>query len=314
MESEENMKRAASFIVPAVLIAAGFLLPVVFGPYPQTVARSVFTYMALALTWDMLFRSGQVSFGIAGFFGLGTYAAALLVIRAGFPYPAAIAAAALIAGIFAFLMGFLVLRLRGTYFSITTLALAEIFRVILRNWTSFSGGPEGVVLPRIIFDGDSRGLYWICFATLLVVIGVSWYFEKSKFHFSLTSIRDNETSARTSGVDIFRTLLVVFIVSSSLQGLVGAVNVMSYGFAMPEAAFDANYTLLPLAMTLLGGQHSTWGPIVGAVLLGVASEYLKLKIPYGHLLVYGVIIILVILFMPKGLVGLFRRKKGARRG
>ncbi|MCE5256065.1 MAG: branched-chain amino acid ABC transporter permease [Spirochaetaceae bacterium] len=308
------MKRATSYILPVALVALGVLFPLFFGPYPQTVARTIFKYMALALTWDMLFRSGQVSFGIAGFFGLGTYAAALLALKAGFSYPLAILAGALISGIFAYILGFLVLRLRGTYFSITTLALAEIFRVILRNWTSFSGGPEGIVLPQIIFNGDSRCLYWIGLAVLLVVVVVSQYFEKSKLHFSLISIRDNEVSAQTSGVNIFRTLLVVFTVTSFLQGLIGAVDVVSVGYAMPDSAFDSNYTLLPLAMALLGGQHSTWGPIIGSVLLGVASEYLKLKIPYGHLLVYGVIIILVILFMPEGLIGLFRKKKGAKRG
>ncbi len=308
------MKRVSSFILPVVLVLAAVVFPLVLGPYPQTVARTVFKYMALALTWDMLFRSGQVSFGVAGFFGLGTYATVLLAVKAGFSFPLAMLLGAVIAAVFAYALGFLVLRLRGTYFSITTLALAEIFRVILRNWTSFSGGPEGIVLQQIVFGGQSKALYWLNLGVLLVVLLVSVWLENSKFHFALTSIRDNEVSAQTSGVNIFRTLLIVFTITAFLQGLVGAVDVVSYGYAMPDSAFDANYTLLPLAMVLLGGEHSTWGPVIGSVLLGVASEYLKLKIPYGHLLVYGVIIILVILFMPRGLLGFFRRKKGANRG
>lgn len=308
------MKRIPSFVLPALLVGLGIIFPVVLGPYPQAVARSVFTYMALAVTWDMLLRSGQISFGIAGFFGLGSYAGILLAMKAGMPYPAAILVAGLFAAAVAFLLGFLVLRLRAMYFSITTLALAEIFKVIIHNWSSFTGGPEGIVLPRIIFNGDSRALYWISYAVLLLVVVVSVLFEKSKLHFSLTAIRNNEISARTSGVDIFKTLLFVFTITSFLQGLIGAVNVMSYGFAMPDSAFDANYTLLPLAMALLGGIHTTWGPIIGAMLLGVLSEYLKLKIPYGHLAIYGLIIIFVILFMPKGLFGLIRKQKGARHG
>jgi branched-chain amino acid transport system permease protein len=102
------------------------------------------------------------------------------------------------------------------------------------------------------------------------------------------------------------------VVTSFLQGLIGGIQVMSYGFAMPDSAFDANYTLLPLAMALLGGVHSTWGPIIGAILLGVASEFLKLKIPYGHLMVYGFIIILVILFMPNGIYGIARNARRKR--
>ena len=308
------MKRVTRFALPAALAVFGALFPFFFGDYFQSVARIIFTYMALALTWDMLLRSGQISFGIAGFFGLGTYATIILAIKAGVSPYFAMLSGGIFAALLAFVLGFLVLRLRAMYFSITTLALAEIFKVVIRNWTSFTGGPEGIVLPQIIFNGDSKALYWLIFGALLLTAGTSVYFEKSKLRFALTSIRNNEIAARSSGIDIFKTLLVVFTVTSFLQGIIGSINVMSYGFAMPDSAFDANYTLLPLAMALLGGVHSTWGPMIGAVLLGVVSEYLKLKIPYGHLAVYGLIIIVVILFMPQGIYGLIRRGKGAKRG
>jgi len=126
-------------------------------------------------------------------------------------------------------------------------------------------------------------------------------------HLALTAIRNDETSARSNGVNIFKYLLITFVVTSAMQGMMGAIQVQSYGFTAPDTAFDANFTLLPLAIALLGGIHSTVGPMAGAVLLGVAAEWLKLKIPYGHLIVYGIIIILVILFMPQGIVGMIRR-------
>ncbi len=308
------MKKATSAFAPALLIALAVVLPFFLGAYPQAVARSVFTYMALALTWDILLRSGQVSFGIVGFYGLGTYAAILISVKAGLSPVVAIVGAGLFAALIAFILGFLVLRLRAMYFSITTLALAEIFRVIAQNWNSFTGGPEGLVLPQVLFNGDSHSLYWLSLGMVLVVVAVSVFFEKSRLHYSLTAIRNNEIAARTSGVDIFSNLLLTFTVTSLLQGFIGGVQVMSYGFAMPDSAFDGNYTLLPLAIALLGGIHSTWGPIIGAILLGVASEYLKLKIPYGHLLVYGLIIILVILFIPEGIFGVIRQKRRARHG
>ncbi|HAE23414.1 MAG TPA: hypothetical protein DCG47_14005 [Spirochaetaceae bacterium] len=131
-------------------------------------------------------------------------------------------------------------------------------------------------------------------------------------HLALAAIRNDETSARSSGVNIFNYLLIAFVITSVLQGMMGAIQVQSYGFTTPDTAFDANFTLLPLAMALLGGIHSTIGPMAGAVLLGVASEWLKLKIPYGHLVVYGIIIILVILFMPQGLFGLARKARRER--
>lgn len=305
------MKRTVQILALAVGIF-GLVFPFLFGPYLQKVASTIYTFMALAITWDILLRSGQISFGIAGLYGLGSYATILLIMKAGLPFWAAVPSGTLIAGFFAWALGFLVLRLRRMYFSITTLALAEIFRIIIHNLNEFTGGPEGLVLPSIIFNGESKALYWILYATLLITIGVSVWFERSRFHFALTSIRDNEIAASTSGIDIFRTLLVTFTVTSLLQGLIGAVNVVSVGFAMPETAFDANYTLLPLAIALLGGIHSTVGPMIGALLLGATAEWLKLKIPYGHLAVYGLIIILVILFMPQGIRGIVRRKLAER--
>ena len=108
------------------------------------------TYMALAISWDMLLRSGQISFGIAGLFGLGSYASILAVLRGGMDPLLSIAFAALFAGLVAFALGFAILRLRAMYFSITTLALMEIFRIVMHNLHDFSGGPEGAVLPGVI--------------------------------------------------------------------------------------------------------------------------------------------------------------------
>lgn len=305
------MKQARSYVPAVLAIAVAVSFPAFLGAYPLAVARNIMTYMALAISWDMLVRSGQISFGIAGLYGLGSYASALAVMHAGMDPVVSIVFATLFSAIIAGGLGFAILRLRGMYFSITTLALMEIFRIILHNLHDFSGGPEGVVLPSVVFDGSASGLYWLCLAGLLITVAVSIYFEKSKMHLALTAIRNDETSARSSGVDIFKYLLIAFVVSSALQGMMGAIQVQSYGFTTPDTAFDANFTLLPLAMALLGGIHSTVGPMLGAVLLGVSAEWLKLQIPYGHLVVYGIIIILVILFMPQGLFGLARK---ARRG
>jgi branched-chain amino acid transport system permease protein len=300
------MKSGLRIIVPLLVAAVAALLPFATGPYPLAVARSVLTYMALAITWDMLLRSGQISFGIAGFFGLGAYGAALTSLKLSFAPIPSILFAGLFAAVVALLLGFIILRLRAMYFAITTLALAEIFRVVTHNWGDFTGGPEGLMLPKLIFGGDAKGLYWVALAALLVVCIASTLFERTKLRFAFTAIRNNEVSARSSGIHIFSYLMVAFVATSFLQGLVGGAQLQGYGYADPASVFDANYTLLPMAMALLGGVHSTVGPVIGAILLGVASEYLKLKIPYGHLVVYGVIIILVILFMPQGIWGLIR--------
>jgi len=299
-----NVTRVLVALAGVVAVA----LPAFAGAYPLQVARNIMLYMALAITWDMLLRSGQISFGIAGLFGLGSYAAILGVVRAGMPAWLSIPFAALFAAGAAFLIGFFILRLRLMYFSIVTLALAEIFRIIIHNLHDFTGGPEGIVIPAgVILGGDASRLYWLTLGGLAVALAASWWFEKSKIHFALTAIRNNEVSARSSGVDIFRWLLVAFTVTSGIQGLLGGIYAQSYGFATPDSVFSADFTLLPLAMALLGGIHSTVGPILGAILLGLVSEWLKLQMPYGHLIVYGIIIVLVILFMPQGLLGVVRK-------
>ena len=294
--------RTAPYVFGAAALGLA-LLPLVVGPYPQTIARSVLTYMMLALSWDMLIRSGQLSFGIAGFFGLGGYAAALGAAYLGIPPVFTLLFAALVVGVVAVLIGAVVLRLRGMYFAIVTLALAEIFRIVMHNWSGFTGGPNGMLLPRTAFNGDSTATYLMMIVLAALVVALSEWFERSRLHFALTAIRNDEIVAKSTGIDIYRYLIVAFAVTSAIQGAVGASYAQLYGFVTPESSFNVNYTLIPLAMTLLGGMYGTWGPVVGAVLLGVLGEYLKLIVPYGHLLVYGVIIVVVILFMPKGIVG-----------
>lgn len=306
------MRRTGNLLLPIVLVAIAALVPLVAGPYPLALARTVLIYMALAVSWDILLRSGQISFGIAGLFGLGSYSASIAVLQASLSPIASILVAGAVAGLVSFLLGFVILRLRATYFSITTLALGEIFRVIMHNGGSFTGGAEGVVLSQPIFKGDPAALYWLALGVVLLAVAFSVVFQKSRLRLGLTAIRNNEISAKSSGINIFKYLMIAFVVSSFLQGVAGGIQVQSLGFVTPESAFDGNYTLLPLTMALLGGIYSTPGPIVGALLLGVVAEVLKLKIPYGHLIVYGIIIILVILFMPQGLWGILKGKKRAR--
>ncbi|MBB6482530.1 branched-chain amino acid ABC transporter permease [Spirochaeta isovalerica] len=288
------------------------ILPFFTGPYVQSIGRTVITYMILAISWDMLIRSGQLSFGLAGFFGLGSYAAVLSAVNLHFNPFVSILFAAVVAGLMAFLVGAVVLRLRGMYFAITTLALGEIFRIIIHNWTSVTGGPNGKLLPKLAFDGASIPTYAMMVVFALVIIALSEYFKRSKIHYALTAIRDNEIVAKSSGINIYKYLLIAFTVTAAIQGAAGAGFAQLYGFVTPESSFNANYTLIPLAMALLGGMYSTWGPVIGAVLLGVLGEFLKLYIPYGHLVVYGIIIILVLLFMPQGIVGMAGKllKKG----
>ena len=295
--------RSIPYILSAVV--AG-VIPLLSGHYELQVVITIMIYMTLALSWDMILRSGQLSFGTAGFFGLGSYAAILLSLDAGMGPIGSILLGGLFAGIVAVLVGLAVLRLRGMYFAITTLALAGIFAVVARNVPHLTGGAQGMMLPSCVFGGDPSKTYWLVLGVAVLAIILSEVFERSRIHLALTSIRNDERVAKSSGIGVFKYLVFVFAITSVLQGIAGGTYAHVYGFVSPEASFHANFLLLPLAMALLGGVHSTWGPVIGAIVLGVLSEYLKLQIPYGHLLVYGGIIVVVTLFLPEGVTGSFR--------
>jgi len=294
------------YIVYGIIIALAVSFPFYTGLYLRQVAITILIYMGLALSWDMLLRSGQLSFGTAGFFGLGAYTAVLFQLGTGAHPIIGIILGGAVAFIVALGLGFAVLRLRGMYFAIVTLALASIFMLIVKNIPSLTGGPAGRMLPSVVFGGDASKMYWLALAVVLITIAASEAFQRTRIYFALTSIRDNELVAKSSGVDVFRYLVFAFSVTAALQGIIGGTYAQIYGFVSPEETFNVNFLLLPLAMALLGGIYSTAGPIVGALVLGALGEYLKLQIPYGHRLVYGVIIIVVMLFMSRGIVGTIR--------
>ena len=300
-----NYWKYFSYLIVLIVL---LVLPSFAGVYLLNILDMILLYLALAVSWDMLVRSGQISFGMAGLFGVGGYAAVLLHINSSLNPLFSIIFGGLAAGLLALLVGLAVLQLRGMYFAIVTLALAEIFRVVVRNLPDWTGGPEGTILPSAIFSGNSTLTYWLALALAVFAIVVSEIFRRTRIHFALTSIRNDETVADSSGINVFGYMVFIFAVTSVIQGLTGGVYAHIYGFVSPEGSFSVDFTLLPIAMALLGGLHSTWGPVVGAVVLGVIAEYLKLKIPYGHQMVYGLIIVLAILFFPQGIVGTLGKK------
>ena len=302
------MKRSLQWIIGLAVLGLVIAMPFYAGAYPLSLANTIMIFMVLALSWDMLLRSGQLSFGIAGFFGVGGYAAVLTHAFGGVNPLVTIVLGGVVAGLFALIIGLGVLQLRGLYFAIVTLALAEIFRVVVTNLPDLTGGHEGTVLKSAIFHGHTVKTYYLVLALAVGGIVASEIFQRSRIFFAITSMRNDEIVAKSSGINVFKYLVIAFTITSAIQGMVGGAYAHIYGFVSPEGSFSVNFTLLPLAMAVFGGMNQTWGPVVGAILLGVASEILKLFVPYGHLVVYGVIIVVAILFLPEGVVGLIRKQ------
>jgi len=298
-----KIMRYVPYAVGAAVAAA---FPLMVGVYIQQVAITILIYMTLAITWDMLLRSGQLNFGNAGFFGIGAYAAVLLFLDSGIPALPSIALGGLITGGVAFILGLAVLRLRGLYFAIITLALAMVFPVVARNLRGLTGGAAGRALPSVLFRGDAAQTFWLVLGFTVLVILLSELFERTRIRFALTAMRNDEKVAKSSGINVFGYLVFAFTLTSILQGVAGGLYAHVFGFVAPEATFSVTFLLLPMTMALLGGIYGTWGSVAGALILGIVAEYLKLQIPYGHLMVYGAVIVVVTLFAPRGVLRTLR--------
>jgi branched-chain amino acid transport system permease protein len=301
------------YFMIAIVCVLCFLLPFFVGAYLIHVLTSIMIFLSLALSWDMMLRTGQLSFGIAGFFGLGAYASIIAVDDFSIDPLWSILVAAGFAALIALALGWIVLRLREIYFAITTLALSSVFMIFARNLSDLTGGSAGKVLYESIFKGDSIKIYLLVLSVALTVILVSELFQRTRIRFAINAIRDDEIAAKCSGVNIFKYLLFVFVLTSAIQGAVGALYAQQYAFVEPESTFSANFLLLPMSMALVGGIYSSLGPIIGAVVLGLASEYLKLIMPYGHLIIYGLILIFTIMFLPRGIYGTVVNRIAAKR-
>ena len=289
-----------------VLLVIAIILPRYLGLYQLQIMNFVFVYIAFALSWDMLLRSGQLSFGIAGFAGIGGYTSVILCYYFKLEPLLCIVAGAAASAVVALLVGSQVLKLRGLYFSIVTLAIGEIFRIVVRN-LEVTGEAEGILLPNAIFMGDPTKTYWMMFTVAAITIILSILFQKTRMHYALTSIANDEIVAASSGVNIFKYLLIIFAVTSAIQGMAGAAYWQIYASATPEGAFNLGFALIPITMALFGGIGTTWGPVIGATILSVTAELLKLQFPHGHLLVYGFIMVIAILWFPNGIMGIIKK-------
>ncbi|MDB5046024.1 MAG: putative branched-chain amino acid transporter, permease component [Deinococcus sp.] len=267
-----------------------------------------FTLVAgiMALSWDLLARSGQVSLAHAAFYGLGAYGYALML-KAGLPWGAAMPLAALISGLISLLLGTVTMRLSGMYFAIATLAFTEVVRTVIQNLPeSVAGGANGLLVPALL-GGNSRGQYLLALVLLLLTVGVSLTVRLGRLHHAFAAIRQGEETARVLGVSVVRYKLAAFFLSSVLAALAGVLYAGKTFFISPLDTFSLANSISPLTTSIFGGLYTTLGPILGATVLRVAEELLHNTVKNGYLVVYGLVLMLSILWLPRGIVGLWRR-------
>jgi branched-chain amino acid transport system permease protein len=242
------------------------------------------------------------------FFGLGAYATGVLMTKFGVPFVVALIGSAATCVIFAVLIGLPVLRLRGHYFAIATLGVAEAMREVVIN-LDITEGNTGMVLPLI---RAPQMFYYFMLGTLVVTLIVTWWFARHRLGYGLVAIREDEDAAATTGVDTTRYKVIAFALSGLFAGLAGGIHAYKITFIEPGPVFDVGITVEMIVMSVFGGVGTIVGPTVGAILLQIISEILSNYIQVLHVTFYGLVIILAIIFTPRGLIDIItgRRRFG----
>lgn len=278
---------------------------------------TVLLFAAMGMAWNVLGGyAGQFSFGHAAFFGTGAYASAVLHVGFGLNPWLGLAAAAVAGGLVGLVIGTLSFRygLRGSYFALITLAFAEVLR-ILANTAEFTGGGVGLYVPLKVgvanLQFESKlGYYYVALGFTVLSLGVGWVLERSRLGARLMAIRENEDAARALGVDTFMCKLQAIVISGALTGLGGAFYTQYYLYIDPGIAYGPGVSVEILLVPIIGGLGTVFGPLLGSAVLHGAGELARRLVgdaPGLSLIFYGALLVIMVRFLPEGLMGLVWR-------
>ncbi len=290
-------------------------LPAVLTPYSQNLVTLAFLMVTGALAWNWMGGfAGQVSFGHAAMFGVGGFVSARLLLATHLPAPLAWIAGGLAAGALA-LGAHPTLRLRGPYFSIATIGLGEASRLVFTWWEAFTGGSSGLSLP--IDYGAKQRLYFWGLGLAALAAGASWRIRRSTLGLQLLAIKADVEAAGDAGVSATFHQDLVFFLSGAVVGVTGGLYASYFGFIEPSDMFGFDRSISFVLTCAIGGVGTVLGPILGAIVFVLLRQFLLASYPQLYLGLYGALLVLIILFEPLGLTGLYlrawRRTGGRRR-
>jgi branched-chain amino acid transport system permease protein len=273
-------------------------------------------FALLGQSWNILGGyGGQVSFGHAVFFGTGAYVSAVLQVRFGLDAWTSAAIAVAAGALVGAFIGALSFRygLRGSYFALVTLAFAEVFRVLVNAW-DFTGSGFGMLVPMKpgaanLQFADRSWFYYAILALVVLAYAVTWRVERSRFGAYLLAIRENEDAARALGINAFRIKLAAITLSGAMAAAAGVFYIQYYLFVDSHVGYGPAMSVNALLAPLIGGAGTVLGPLIGAIALGSLAELTSLwlgKQPGVNLLAFGVLLLVILRFLPNGLMGLLR--------
>jgi branched-chain amino acid transport system permease protein len=279
--------------------------PALVSPFMVQFTINLFMLAILAESWNIIGGfTGYASFGNVAFFGIGAYTTGILLTRAALPLALALPAAGLAAMLFAVVLGMPILRLKGHYFAIATLGVAETMREIVYN-VEITGAGSGLVMP---ISRTPLVFFYLMLAILAAVTLVNWWLSRSRFGYGLIAIREDEDAAAAMGIHTARYKTIAFALSGTFAGLAGGVFAYWITFIDPDAVFKVIITIQMIIMAVFGGAGTIVGPLLGALVLASVSELLSTQLVTLAELFNGLVVILVVLFMPKGLADVLGRR------
>lgn len=293
--------------------AAGFLaagtLPALDDGYWLSMGISVAMYAVLATSWALFSGPTRyIALSTAAFFGIGMYTVGIGVSIV--PFPLLVVTAGLIGGALGGVVGLATLRVSGIYFVIFTLGLAELVRELFTWLQTTMGASSGLY---VLIDTSERSVYWQLLALAAVVYLAGWAIGRSRLGFALRVIGDDETVASHSGINTARAKVALFVVSCTFAAVTGAILAPRWNYVEPINAFSAMLSFQVVIMALLGGAHRLWGPLVGVVPFALVWDVVSAQAPNQSVLLLGVAFLLIVYFIPHGVIGLVERQFRHRR-
>ena len=306
------MKTYGFWIILGVLALTGLgFTELVDNEYYFFASYLVLQGLIMAVAWNILGGfTGYVNFGSAGFFAVGVYTSIALDKTISLPLPILILASGIVCGLIGLGAGYLTLRLKGVYFAIATLAMAIVFETIAINW-EYVGGAKGtfILTPEdsLFFDSYIELLFMVMLLLALGSVALSRYINSSRLGQGLAAIRDDETAAECMGVPTLKLKLISTAIMGAMMGIAGAPYPFFVTYVDPVSSFNLLIAVNAIAMPMIGGTLSWFGPVIGALFLGTAQEIITVTISSElNLLIVGVMLVLFITLAPQGIVGLYQ--------
>jgi len=269
--------------------------------YTVILATSILMYIVLTVSWAIFSGpTGYISLASAAFFGVGIYTSAILGMA--LPFPVVVGIGGVASFMVAFLVGALTLRLRGIYFAIFTFGLVELIKHFLLWYEINMTGTRG----RFVVVVDNDTIYYAMLTVLVATLLTAYFIRRSRYGLALQSIGEYEEAAAHIGVNVTAVKVITFAISGLFMGAAGAIMATRWTYVDPYIAFNPLLAFMPVLMAIFGGVGGLHGPVLGAAVFAYLEEVLITRFPYYYMLLFGIVLVVVVLYLPNGLVGLIQ--------